>query len=320
MANNAVQEECHSYLENCLNGRIPPNHTKTAAKEKKVLCYGLKRGLTHPLSARFDWVINANKESLDKLLKEDLTAADALLIHSLKETTLLEESGYIVGRIIPEEYTAPPNLPASFYQGLLTGRIIQHKIKQFAIIKNLYKTAAAIFAASYYNFLVKNEPPQHDVPEYLLSTIPLCKILPAAGCAYGLIAVKAAGLYRKDTTTSNTLRTTGVFALHRNPMFAGYLGGLWGHVALGTIKGMQFPNSHAIPALITGLLAATFTYFVHQKCKWEEKDLQMEFGANYHNYCSKTPRFVPGLGHLALWIQRKIKLPIGAEPRGIRLE
>lgn len=79
------------------------------------------------------------------------------------------------------------------------------------------------------------------------------------------------------------LRTTGAYALTRNPMYFGVNSAFWG---VGILLGMTH-------VLIAALLWSATNYSM--VVLWEEKQLQRKFGEEYLEYKSRVPRFIPRL-------------------------
>lgn len=113
----------------------------------------------------------------------------------------------------------------------------------------------------------------------------------AALMAAGVVVVAAAqaqmGLaWRVGIDSAPTaLATTGLFAVVRNPIYAGMLLAVAG-VFLVT------------PSLFTALLGAELALWIALQARLEEAHLLRMHGDSYARYCARVGRFVPGLGRM----------------------
>jgi methanethiol S-methyltransferase len=79
-------------------------------------------------------------------------------------------------------------------------------------------------------------------------------------------------------TADRPLVTRGVYALVRHPMYLGFLVGIW-----------------STPVMSLGhlLLAVVLTGYVLVGRLWEERDLEVRYGAEWRRYFARVPAFVP---------------------------
>lgn len=103
-----------------------------------------------------------------------------------------------------------------------------------------------------------------------------------AGTAAGMAGLTELGQEvtpRVEPRDGATLRTTGIYGLSRNPVYAGLLVGSAGFAVL---------RRRSEPLLAFAVLAAV----LHLKVNAEERRLLARFGAAYHAYQHATPRLV----------------------------
>ena len=106
--------------------------------------------------------------------------------------------------------------------------------------------------------------------------------LTLAGAAFSLAGVRALGRDLTpfvDPRPGAGLRTDGVYACSRNPVYAGLLAGAAGWVAV---------RGRPEPAVALAVLAAV----LHVKTGLEEERLRERFGADYERYAERTPRLL----------------------------
>lgn len=84
---------------------------------------------------------------------------------------------------------------------------------------------------------------------------------------------------RVEPRDAAPLRTSGVYAVSRNPVYAGLLIGATGFAVL---RGRREPL----------LAAAALAGVLHLKVNVEERRLQARFGEEYERYARRTPRLV----------------------------
>ena len=108
----------------------------------------------------------------------------------------------------------------------------------------------------------------------------------AAAVAGGALAGAATLRLGRDLTpfvdprSGASLRTGGVYAVSRHPMYLGMLLGSGGWTLL---------VGHVSGALATSVLAGV----LHVKAGLEERRLRTAFGAAYGDYAARTPRLLP---------------------------
>jgi protein-S-isoprenylcysteine O-methyltransferase Ste14 len=94
--------------------------------------------------------------------------------------------------------------------------------------------------------------------------------------------VKETTLKVAETHRTETIVTTGVYSVVRNPQ---YLGGLLAHVGISFLLSAQY-------SLLLTPLMVVLIYLISKK---EEEELIREFGKEYEDYKKKVPMLIPKL-------------------------
>lgn len=108
--------------------------------------------------------------------------------------------------------------------------------------------------------------------------------------AWGYLQYKLIGIYRIGRggggpgmrTLPERLVATGPYAWSRNPMYLGHIVFLIG-------LAVTFRSFFA-----AALTAATVVWF-HRRVRRDETRLRAHFGQPYADYCTRVPRWIPGL-------------------------
>lgn len=124
-------------------------------------------------------------------------------------------------------------------------------------------------------------PPRWPLPAPLwLAGAGLLTLGAAAGGAAGLAQGAQLRAHPAPGERSE-LRTDGVYAWSRHPMYVGVLAGA---------AGVALLRRRPEPIAFLGLLSAVF----HVKAGYEEQLLARRYGAAYTAYAGRTPRLLPG--------------------------
>jgi protein-S-isoprenylcysteine O-methyltransferase Ste14 len=121
---------------------------------------------------------------------------------------------------------------------------------------------------------------QKNILAYIIAAIGLLIRASVIGFAY----IKRGGLNKK--VYADTLVNTGIFAICRNPL---YVGNLIIYFSIFLMHGDIF-------LIIFGSLLFYFIYICLIAA--EENFLRGKFGAEFDEYCSKTPRWIPAFARL----------------------
>ena len=244
-------------------------------------------------------------EKLPEVTSEAVVAA--CLQVAIKREISLKDAGFITGRAIGTEPVGSyEHYPKDFRAGMTLGHIIETKNEGYLHYKKALRYALVGTTAT--AALMFGLTPGHYDP-LKTEQLNLVTNVFSGAClgllAYGNLAVRLTGLYCRDGNVSEKLYTRGAFALHRNPFHASGLAGLWGFAALRGYAGLLSEPLQLLPFFVAAGTAIAATRSMIAKATCEEHELELQFGKKYLDYKERVPRYIPGLGHLFLWLQRK---------------
>ena len=228
-------------------------------------------------------------EVYDQIDKNDNSDSEAISI--AKEINPSYKTGLAIGYIFPdEEFKISDN---TFDSGLRKGQVYGLKIlgnrERKKTSGGMMLMTGGLIAHSFgspYAFTQENlafiEKSSQGTSGF--STLAL---------GYGLAVMIHSRLFSNDAHLSNQLKTSGPFAMHRNPFYSGIL-------ATGLAATSFFTAYHLLAEnpnwIAPGLIAAglgMFAHGLHSYTKNDERVLEKQFGAEYVDYKKKTPRYIP---------------------------
>lgn len=205
------------------------------------------------------------------------------------------ETGLAIGYLFPRETleeTADTE-ENDFNRGLKKGQLYKLKVNTKRLRERVSKsvlTLAGGYAFYLYTSPYVFKPENRELAEKIVDC---SQTTFWGGLIYGMMPMVVHKLLCNDLSPSNSLITSGQFAMHRNPLYTGMM--VAGATALTKMAAVCYfaenPNwlATGIAALGFGFLCKSFNDYV----KEDERILEKQFGQEYRDYKSRTNRFIP---------------------------
>jgi len=232
-----------------------------------------------------------NKQLAKSLIAENAEGDIGQIVSVARGFQDSRKSGLAIGYLFPDmELELNPD--DEFDRGLRDGQI--YSLKNAAGKPMRWGIRGGALAGLGALLFSRNE---HLVTQENIETIePILngsKSLIWGGIIYGLYSVVRTKLFANDMNISDKLHTRGLYALHRNPFYAGVATTLVAKLANDGLINAVSENPAWIPlgiyaAGISALFVAGLKY-----TKGDERVLEKTFGQEYRDYKSTTNRFLP---------------------------
>ena len=204
------------------------------------------------------------------------------------------ESGLAIGYLFPDKNLKGHDKGnGDFDRGLNTGQIYKMKVDGTPLRRNISRSIFTL-AAGY--VLYSNSGPylfSEENMEVVKTVSDIKTIGGYASLAYAMLPMIWNNLFNNDLNPSNKLITSGQFAMHRNPFYTGVMAAGACAVAGVTATSILAANSPWIAAGVTAVGFAWMCKTFNDYAKSDERVLEKQFGEEYTEYKSRTPRFVP---------------------------